>query len=171
MSVFAHARPSNTSRLLHEDAFKYLKSVQTLRPNEIGAPLSAEALKGYMPIVPNTSAPLLPLLESLGVKGFLSLLSAVLTERRVLIVSDHLPKLAQAAFAVRSMLNLRGEGCPSAVLDWHHVFIPVLPTSLLSMLDAPLPFIIGLKRYLLSKVGSCWSCCNINYVSGSVCKL
>jgi len=134
---------------------EYLTSVQILKsplpPRGLGAGVGAAA--GGTPVLgSNTSAPLLPLLESLGVNGFLTLLSALLTERRVLVVSDYPSKLAQAAYAMRAMLSLRSEGCPAAVLDWHHVFIPVLPATLLSMLDAPLPFIIGLKRYLLRKV-------------------
>jgi len=40
--------------------------------------------------------------------------------------------------------------CVHAVLsllypfDWHHMFIPVLPSSLVQQLDSPLPYIIGI---------------------------
>jgi len=148
---------------LRDTVESYLSSVQWLKRQTprfdpqarlaAGAGAGAGAGIANIPVLGgNTSAPLLPLLENLGVKGFLTLLSALLTERRILLVSDHLPKLAQAAYAVRGMLSLRCEGCPTPVLDWHHVFIPVLPASLMAMLDAPLPYIIGLKRYLLNKV-------------------
>ena len=135
----------------------------------------------------NLSAPLLPLLETLGITGFMKLLSAVLTEKRILVVSDSLEKLCRSVCAVRSMLCL--SACPATsgttttagVLDWHHVFIPALPvrtcvsfsfsfsfsfslfvsaltsspplqSSLLMMLDAPMPYLVGVKRYLLDKI-------------------
>ena len=40
----------------------------------------------------------------------------------------------------------------TAVLDWQHIFIPSLPCGLLTMLDAPMPYLIGIKRYLLQKI-------------------
>ncbi len=43
-------------------------------------------------------------------------------------------------------------GALGTVMDWQHIFVPSLPCNLLSMLDAPMPFLIGIKRYLLRKI-------------------
>ena len=36
--------------------------------------------------------------------------------------------------------------------QWQHVFIPILPSSLLSYAAAPVPFIIGVRRYLFTQL-------------------
>ena len=122
----------------------------------------------------NMCAPLLPLLEVLGASKFVTLLAALLTERRVLVVSEDTETLCRAVSACRSMLSLvsssihepsmssmpnmdntgsEGAAAGSAVvMDWHHIFIPSLPCGLLTMLDAPMPYLIGIKRYLLQKI-------------------
>ena len=35
--------------------------------------------------------------------------------------------------------------CP---FSWHHIFIPIVPASLLSYVTAPMPFLVGIKRSL-----------------------
>ena len=37
---------------------------------------------------------------------------------------------------------------PSCPFSWHHIFIPIVPASLLSYVAAPMPFLVGIKRSL-----------------------
>jgi hypothetical protein len=87
----------------------------------------------------------LQILETLGVESFLCLLSAVMCERRVLVIADSVDKLSSFILAIASMIH------PFA---WQHVFIPLLPSKLLDYVAAPMPYIIGVRRYLMPKLNN-----------------
>lgn len=36
-------------------------------------------------------------------------------------------------------------------LCWKHVLVPILPKSMIDVLDAPVPFLIGIENYVLSE--------------------
>jgi hypothetical protein len=88
----------------------------------------------------NSNVSILGLLETLGVETFLFLLSAILCERRVIFIADEVDLLSSSVLAAESML------CP---FIWQHILIPLLPSQLLSYASAPVPYIIGVRRYLL----------------------
>jgi len=81
----------------------------------------------------------LPLLELLGADRFMTVLTAVLCERRIVVMADEVGPLCSAVHAVAAMLY---------PFSWHHIFVPLLPEKLLSYATAPMPFIIGVQRYL-----------------------
>ncbi|CAN0556442.1 unnamed protein product, partial [Ectocarpus sp. 12 AP-2014] len=75
----------------------------------------------------------------LGPRNFLRLWSAILCERRVLLVADKVRTLSCCVHAAMAMLY------PFA---WQHVFIPLLPTDMLEYVSAPMPFVIGVSQVL-----------------------
>jgi hypothetical protein len=92
-----------------------------------------------------TSSSILPLLRVLGVSSTLRLVSALLSENRVLLVSASPTRLAQCA---RSALSILAQG----LLNWQHLYIPVLPPHLFQYLAAPVPYLIGMLTSLLPKM-------------------
>lgn len=41
-----------------------------------------------------------------------------------------------------------------APFQWQHVFIPLLPSALLFYAAAPVPYLMGVRRYLLARLVS-----------------
>eukprot|EP00002_Diphylleia_rotans_P003562 TRINITY_DN12461_c0_g1_i1.p1 TRINITY_DN12461_c0_g1~~TRINITY_DN12461_c0_g1_i1.p1 ORF type:complete len:627 (-),score=120.01 TRINITY_DN12461_c0_g1_i1:1146-3026(-) len=76
------------------------------------------------------------LFSSLHLHQILSLLAAVLAERRIVLVSSSLSKLSACCHATAAMIY---------PFNWQHIFIPVLPKKLLDYCTAPMPFLIGLQ--------------------------
>mmetsp|Transcript_56280 Transcript_56280/g.63837 ORF Transcript_56280/g.63837 Transcript_56280/m.63837 type:complete len:1100 (+) Transcript_56280:83-3382(+) len=93
----------------------------------------------------SASSPILPLLRVLGVASTLRLLSALLSENRVLIISGNPTRLAQCA---RSALSVLAQG----LLNWQHLYIPVLPPHLFQYLGAPVPYLIGMLSSFVPKL-------------------
>lgn len=79
----------------------------------------------------------------LGPRNFLRLWSAILCERRVLLVAEDVRTLSACVHAASAILY------PFA---WQHVYIPLLPTPMLEYVSAPMPFIIGVRFYLFGWV-------------------
>eukprot|EP00730_Choanoeca_flexa_P008070 TRINITY_DN12435_c0_g2_i1.p1 TRINITY_DN12435_c0_g2~~TRINITY_DN12435_c0_g2_i1.p1 ORF type:complete len:875 (+),score=216.20 TRINITY_DN12435_c0_g2_i1:1786-4410(+) len=71
------------------------------------------------------------------------LLASIMAERRVMITSDDLGRLAKGCF-----------GCDLALfpLHWQQVFIPILPNHLLDYCSAPVPYIVGVHKSLMPSV-------------------
>lgn len=92
-----------------------------------------------------TSSSILPLLRVLGIQNTLRLISALLSESRVLMISSSPTRLAQSA---RSALSILAQG----LLNWQHIFIPVLPPHLFQYLAAPVPYLIGMLTSLLPRL-------------------
>jgi hypothetical protein len=81
---------------------------------------------------------LAPLMEVLGVEKFFLILSAILCEERILFIADNIDTVSSAVHAVTAMLS---------PFQWQHLFLPILPSSLLAYTSSPFPFIIGIRRY------------------------
>jgi hypothetical protein len=92
-----------------------------------------------------TASSILPLLRVLGVSNALRLLSALLSECRILLISESPTRLAQCA---RSALSMLAQG----LLHWQHLFIPVLPPHLFQYLAAPVPYLIGILTSLAPRL-------------------
>ena len=76
-----------------------------------------------------------PLADALGARGAAALFLAVLLERRVLLRSARCRLLALVAEAAVALLR---------PLAFRHVYVPVVPCSLVDLLEAPTPFLMGL---------------------------
>lgn len=83
---------------------------------------------------------LVPLFEVLSTSKFLCLLSAILSERRVLFVSDDVEVVSAAVVASVAMIY---------PFKWHHILVPLLPSKLSDYVSAPMPYLIGIRRNML----------------------
>ena len=83
------------------------------------------------------------LFEYLSPKNILTILSCMLMEQRVLLHSTQLGALGACSEALCSLLY---------PLYWPHVYIPVLPASLLTYLESPMPFLVGVHTSSLETV-------------------
>jgi hypothetical protein len=83
------------------------------------------------------AAPLLALdtlLRAITTADILSILQTLLAERKVLLISRKIELLAPAAQALLSLL---------APWEWPYIYIPLLPESIISMVESPVPFLLG----------------------------
>lgn len=88
-------------------------------------------------------ATILPLLEALGVEKFLLILSAVLCERRIILIADETSTLFTAILGLGAMLH---------PFQWQHIFIPLLPSKLMSYTASKIPYIMGVRRYMYQQL-------------------
>jgi len=79
---------------------------------------------------------MLPMLRCLGVTRTMRLLSALMSERRIIFTSANVSKLAAVGYGAVAMM---GQG----LLPPPPVFVPVLPPGLASLLQTPSPYLIG----------------------------
>lgn len=87
--------------------------------------------------------PIASLLTALSSNNLSWVLVALLCERRVIIVSERLPLLSSCIHAIVSLLY---------PFQWQHIYIPILPYSLLHCTCAPMPFLIGAQAHLLPSI-------------------
>lgn len=77
------------------------------------------------------------LFRSLSIPNIVCLFEFVLSESRIIFLSSHTAMLHLACSAIISLIY---------PLKWLGIFIPVLPARLLSALEAPCPYIVGIER-------------------------
>ena len=81
-----------------------------------------------------------PLFTCLSVSNILVTMGCLLEETRVALVSKHYALLTPVAEALVSLLF---------PFHWQGMYIPIMPYSMLDILDAPVPYLVGLhSRYL-----------------------
>lgn len=79
----------------------------------------------------------------LGAEGLTLLLAAALTECRILIHSTNVAHVAMVAEVITALIF---------PFTWQLPYIPVLPKGMLEILDAPLPFFVGVPTISLHHV-------------------
>lgn len=77
------------------------------------------------------------LFRSLSLENIVALFEYTLSESRIIFLSSHTAMLHLACHALVNLLY---------PLKWASIFIPILPARLLSALDAPCPYIVGIER-------------------------
>lgn len=77
------------------------------------------------------------LFRSLTIPNIVALIEFALSESRIILLSSHTAMLHLASKAIANLLY---------PLKWASIFIPVLPARLLSALEAPCPYIVGIER-------------------------
>jgi DENN (AEX-3) domain/ENTH domain len=82
-------------------------------------------------------APILPLLRCIGSGNMIRIISALMCERRVIFVSESVPRLSSCVRAASALLA-QGQ------LTWRYNMVPILPPHLLSCLSEKEPYLIGL---------------------------
>lgn len=78
---------------------------------------------------------MIEVLMTLGFDNLVDLFTCMLLEHQILFLSNDIHKLMLIAESLTALFF---------PLLWQHVYVPVLPPSLLHFLDAPVPFIMGL---------------------------
>uniref|UniRef100_A0A8P4K6K6 DENN/MADD domain containing 5A n=1 Tax=Dicentrarchus labrax TaxID=13489 RepID=A0A8P4K6K6_DICLA len=114
---------------------------------EVPMPPSGRSLKFsgvYGPVVcqrPSTSElplfdfPISEMFNLLGVENILQLFTCALLEMQILLYSQHYQRLMTVAESITALMF---------PFQWQHVYVPILPASLLHFLDAPVPYLMGL---------------------------
>uniref|UniRef100_A0A674P1I9 DENN domain containing 5A n=1 Tax=Takifugu rubripes TaxID=31033 RepID=A0A674P1I9_TAKRU len=114
---------------------------------EVPLPPSGRSLKFsgvYGPVVcqrPSTSElplfefPISEMFHLLGVENVLQLFTCALLEMQILLYSQHYQRLMAVAESITTLMF---------PFQWQHVYVPILPASLLHFLDAPVPYLMGL---------------------------
>ncbi|KAJ2907156.1 DENN domain-containing protein [Zalerion maritima] len=77
------------------------------------------------------------LFRCLSLENIVALFEFAMSESRIIFLSSHTAMLHLACHALTNLLY---------PLEWASVFIPVLPVRLLSVLEAPCPYIVGVER-------------------------
>ncbi|GAP83726.1 putative DENN domain-containing protein [Rosellinia necatrix] len=77
------------------------------------------------------------LFRSLSLENIVTLFEYAMSESRIILLSSHTSMLHLASHALANLLY---------PLTWASIFIPILPARLLSALDAPCPYIVGIER-------------------------
>ncbi|XP_030644584.1 DENN domain-containing protein 5B isoform X3 [Chanos chanos] len=99
----------------------------------------------YQPIVcqrpgprelPLADFPLGQAFQLLGVENLVQLFTCVLLEMQILLYSQDYQRLMVVAESINTLLF---------PFQWQHVYVPILPASLLHFLDAPVPYLMGLQ--------------------------
>ncbi|TGJ78789.1 hypothetical protein E0Z10_g9973 [Xylaria hypoxylon] len=77
------------------------------------------------------------LFRSLSLENIVTLFEYAMSESRIILLSSHTSMLHLASHALANLLY---------PMTWASIFIPILPARLLSALDAPCPYIVGIER-------------------------
>eukprot|EP01104_Vermistella_antarctica_P000352 TRINITY_DN1043_c1_g1_i1.p1 TRINITY_DN1043_c1_g1~~TRINITY_DN1043_c1_g1_i1.p1 ORF type:complete len:956 (+),score=166.81 TRINITY_DN1043_c1_g1_i1:479-3346(+) len=86
-----------------------------------------------------------PLLKALDPIRIVAVFAALLAERRIIFSSAKLSKLTSCVQACVALLY---------PFTWQHIYVPVLPRSLLNFCCAPMPFVVGVLETYLPEVGN-----------------
>ncbi|KAG0228034.1 hypothetical protein BGW41_003576 [Actinomortierella wolfii] len=88
-----------------------------------------------VPIVKNFS--LFPLFRCLSAEDIVTVIEVILSEGKIIFLSSHLGMLTLASESFLYLLF---------PLYWQGVYIPILPAEMMTCVQAPVPYIIGIER-------------------------
>ncbi|KAM8981927.1 DENN domain-containing protein 5B isoform 2-T2 [Sarcophilus harrisii] len=86
--------------------------------------------------LPLSDYPLWEIFELLGLENLVQVFTCVLLEMQILLYSQDYQRLMMVAEGITTLLF---------PFQWQHVYVPILPASLLHFLDAPVPYLMGLQ--------------------------
>ncbi|XP_029901295.1 DENN domain-containing protein 5B isoform X2 [Myripristis murdjan] len=86
--------------------------------------------------LPLADFPLGDAFSLLGVENLVQLFTCTLLEMQILLYSQDYQRLMTVAEGITTLLF---------PFQWQHVYVPILPASLLHFLDAPVPYLMGLQ--------------------------
>ena len=117
---------------------------------------------GYDPIgiyssCEDIDSPILPLIRCLGAAHVMRLFSALLCERRVMLLSSNVSKLAACVQAAAGILT-------QGLLIWRYIKVPVMPAHLFKYLTKETPFLVGIVRRYATKSDIIKNLTNVLYV-------
>lgn len=76
-------------------------------------------------------------------ENMIIMFASILFERRIIFTSKKLSRLSACVQAANAILY---------PMNWQHIFIPVLPKTLIDYLSAPMPYLIGLPLCLFQVI-------------------
>ena len=107
------------------------------------AKVPVDSTRIIVPLPENKNLTLL--FNSLSTFHIMNIFAALLLERRILVFSSKLSLLTSCMHGLGSILY---------PLYWQHIFIPIMPFSLSDYCSAPMPYLMGIHRSILSHVQS-----------------
>ncbi|XP_064634624.1 myotubularin-related protein 13-like isoform X5 [Lineus longissimus] len=93
--------------------------------------------------IPSTGTSVAQLFLQIGIRNTISLFAAVLTDYKILFLSQSYSRLTDACQALTSLMY---------PLRYSYVYIPILPSSLVEVLNTPTPFLAGVHSSLREEV-------------------
>lgn len=79
-----------------------------------------------------------------GLKQYIGrIIVALLTDTSVIVVSSNLSELSSFCYALISLI---------LPLNWNHIFIPIMPISLIDTIQSPAPFLIGIHSSIVPRL-------------------
>ncbi|RWS10543.1 myotubularin-related protein 13-like isoform X4, partial [Dinothrombium tinctorium] len=111
------------------------------------------------PTVPVTGTTVYQLFEQLGIQSVITLFTAITTEHKILFHSKSYTRLHDACNALTSLMY---------PFNYCHVYIPLLPSSLLEVLSTPTPFVIGVHSSLKNEVEDLLDVITVDLDGGSI---
>ncbi|KAK8765809.1 hypothetical protein V5799_031582 [Amblyomma americanum] len=110
-------------------------------------------------LLPITSCIVYELFQQLGIHNVVTLFCAAMTELKILFYSRSYCRLNDACSALTSLMF---------PFKYSHVYIPLLPASLIEFLSTPTPFIMGVHSSLRSEVAELLDVLLVDLDGGSV---
>ncbi|XP_012534020.2 DENN domain-containing protein 1A isoform X2 [Monomorium pharaonis] len=145
---------SLTSNASGEDLWKFLENIYTcgvpVPGNSISIPLPNSAAnficqspkQFQLPSIPENRN-LTEYYSAVDSHNMMIVFASMLYERRIIFISKRLSRLSACVQACNALIY---------PMIWQHIYIPVLPLSLIDYLLAPMPFLIGVPTQTLQKV-------------------
>ena len=126
-------RPSQQFRAILERATDDTpgETLSLTRPKDDSTPLADAEPNFYM------------LFKSLSVPAVMVVFRALLSECRIIMISEDLVRLSTCMYSMCSLLF------PFA---WQNIFVPIIPQKFLDYCTAPMPFIVGVHTSLMPQV-------------------
>ncbi|KAL9189789.1 hypothetical protein ACHAXT_009464, partial [Thalassiosira profunda] len=94
----------------------------------------------------DAASPIVPLLRCIGPTHFVRLLSALLCERRIVLISKSVARLSVCVRAASAVLA-------QGLLPWKHILIPVVPPHMLKFLAVDSPYLVGVLHKFAGRLG------------------
>ncbi|GAB1607797.1 DENN domain-containing protein 1C-like isoform X7 [Argonauta hians] len=80
--------------------------------------------------------------NAMDTRNMVKIFASLLHERRVLFISKKLSRVTACVHAAASLIY---------PMNWQHLFIPILPNSYTDLLNAPMPFMIGVHSTIMEQ--------------------
>nr|CCA21450.1 conserved hypothetical protein [Albugo laibachii Nc14] len=122
---------------------RYLNSIDwTPSPIQLTALLAPYKLPIHLEVTPSSNTHQLledfsmgVLFQSLSIPNIIALISCVMLERQIVLVSSYYSVLTSVGETLKSLLS---------PLIWSHIFAPILPKPMLECLQCPTPYLFGI---------------------------
>ncbi|XP_025271150.1 DENN domain-containing protein 1A isoform X1 [Camponotus floridanus] len=145
---------SLTSNASGEDLWKFLENIYTCGvpipgnsisislPNSTANFICQSPKQFQLPSIPENRN-LTEYYSAIDSNNMMVIFASMLYERRIIFISKRLSRLSACVQACNALIY---------PMIWQHIYIPVLPLSLIDYLLAPMPFLIGVPTSTLQKV-------------------